>query len=80
MIIYKNRLFTAFFWILVSTLFVVTSLTIAFNYLNTSEINIASTRCYEVEGKVILKIHNNITSAYSYECKKNIILLIRNIK
>ena len=70
MIIYKNRLFTAFFWILVITLFVVTSLIIAFSYLNTSEINIASTRCYEVDGEVILKIHNNITSAYSFECKK----------
>lgn len=62
MIIFKNRRFTALFWILVSTLFVVPSLTIASSYLNTSGINMASTRCYEVGGEVILKIHNNITS------------------
>lgn len=37
----KNRRFTALFWILVSTLFVVTSLTIASSYLNTSMINMA---------------------------------------
>ena len=70
MIISKNRRFTGILWILVVAIFGVAFLTIASSYFNTTEINLASTRCYEVDGEVILEIHNNFTSAYSFECKK----------
>jgi hypothetical protein len=69
MIIFKKH-FTGVLWILVSALFVVAFLTIESSYFNTKEINLASTRCYEIGGEVILEIHNNLTSEYSFECKK----------
>ncbi|MEI4769984.1 hypothetical protein WAX74_10060 [Psychrobacillus sp. FJAT-51614] len=56
--------------ILVIALFGVIFTTIAISYFNTKEINLASIRCHEIGGKVILEIHNSLTSEYSFECKK----------
>ncbi|MFE0506806.1 hypothetical protein ACWF7H_17840 [Peribacillus butanolivorans] len=70
MIIFKNKHFTGVLWILVIAFFGVAYLTIESSYFNTKEINLASTRCYEIGGEVILEIHNNLTSEYSIECKK----------
>lgn len=70
MVLSKNKHFTGVLWILFIALFGVAFLIIASSYFNTSEINLASTRCNEVGGEGILKIHNNLTSTYSFECKK----------
>ncbi|WP_313894452.1 hypothetical protein [Psychrobacillus sp.] len=70
MTIFKNKHFIGVLWVLVTALFGAAILTIAFSYFNTAEINSLSTGCYEAGGKVILEIHNNITSSYSFECKK----------
>ncbi|EPD52115.1 hypothetical protein MHH33_13240 [Paenisporosarcina sp. FSL H8-0542] len=70
MTVFKNRHFTGGLLILVLALFGFAFLTISSSYFNTSEINLASTRCYEIGGEVILEIHNNFTSEYSFECKK----------
>ena len=70
MTVFKNKHFTGILMILVFALFGFNFLTIASSYFNTSEINLASTRCYETGGKVILEIHNNFTSEYSFECKR----------
>ncbi|WP_107924352.1 hypothetical protein [Lysinibacillus parviboronicapiens] len=40
-----------------------------YSYFNTKELDSASTKCYENDGEVIFKIHNNLTSKYSFECK-----------
>ena len=40
------------------------------SYFNTKEINLLIDGCHKVEGTSILKIHNNLTSEYSFECKK----------
>lgn len=70
MTVFKRKHFSRVLLILVLALFGVTILTIASSYFNTSEINLASTRCYEMGGEVILEIHNNFTSEYSFKCKK----------
>ncbi|RRN67894.1 hypothetical protein EI200_21055 [Peribacillus simplex] len=70
MTILKNKHFTGVLWILVIALFGVAFLTSASSFFNTKEINLASTRCSEIGGEVILEIHNNLTSEYSFECKK----------
>lgn len=64
-----SRRFVGVLWIIIITILTVAFLTIASSYFNTKEINLASTLCYEVGGEVILEIHNNFTSAYSFECK-----------
>ena len=70
MTVFKNKHLTGVILILVMALFGVAFLTIASSYFNTSEINLASTRCYEIGGEVILEIHNNFTSEYSFKCKR----------
>ena len=66
----KNKYFTGVLWILLLALFGVAFLTITSSYYNTAEINLAITGCNEIGGKVILEIHNNFTSEYSFECEK----------
>jgi len=39
------------------------------SYFNLSLISLASGRCYEANGEVILKIYNNFTGSYYFECK-----------
>ncbi|MFJ8235519.1 hypothetical protein ACIQ34_07190 [Ureibacillus sp. NPDC094379] len=68
--IFKNKYLTSVLWILVLALFVLSFLMHAYSYFNTKEINLFSSQCYEKEGEVILEIHNNLTSEYSFECKK----------
>ncbi len=70
MTVFKNKHFKGALLILVMALFGVAFLTITYSYFNTAEINLAITGCYEIGGKVILEIHNNFTSEYSFECKK----------
>ncbi|MGE7093645.1 hypothetical protein ACQKII_19745 [Lysinibacillus sp. NPDC048646] len=70
MTIFRNKYFGEVLWILVIALFGVAFLTISTSYFNTKQINLVSTRCYELGGEVILEIHNNFTSEYSFECKK----------
>ncbi|MGN4127782.1 hypothetical protein ACMGD3_22685 [Lysinibacillus sphaericus] len=70
MTIFRKKYFAGVLWILVIALFGVAFLTISSSYFNTKQINFASTRCYEMGGEVILEIHNNFTSEYSFECKK----------
>ncbi|MGG4268232.1 hypothetical protein [Peribacillus simplex] len=70
MTIFKNKHFIGVLWILVIALLGVAFLTIQSSYFNTKQINSASTSCYENGGEVILEIHNNLTSEYSFECKK----------
>ena len=55
--------------ILVTLLLVASFFTIATSYFNTKEINTLSSQCYENDGEIILEIHNNLTSKYSFECK-----------
>ncbi|QDP99319.1 hypothetical protein FOH38_01425 [Lysinibacillus fusiformis] len=70
MIIFRNKYFTQVLWILVIALFGVAFLTISSSYFNTKQINLAITRCNEMGGEVILEIHNNFSSEYSFKCKK----------
>ncbi|WP_277586600.1 hypothetical protein [Psychrobacillus antarcticus] len=70
MTVFKNKHFIGVLLILAMALFGVAFLTIAYSYFNTSEISLLTTGCYEVGGEVILEIHNNFTSAYSFECKR----------
>ena len=70
MTVFKNKHFTGVLLILVMVLFGVAFLTISSSYFNTSEINLLITGCYEIGGEVILEIHNNLTSEYSFECKR----------
>ena len=51
-------------------LIVVLFITSISSYFNTKEINLLHEGCHKVEGTSILKIHNNLTSEYSFECKK----------
>lgn len=70
MTVFKNKYFKGVLLILVMVLFGFTFLTIAYSYFNTSEINLLITGCYEIGGEVILEIHNNFTTEYSFECKR----------
>ena len=45
------------------------SISLLDSYFHTKEINALITGCYENGGEVILEIHNNVTSSYSFECK-----------
>ncbi|MGE7837089.1 hypothetical protein ACQKND_05650 [Viridibacillus arvi] len=68
--ILKNKYFTGVLWIIVIALFGVSFLIHIYSYFNTKEINSASSQCYENGGEVKLKIYNNLTSDYYFECKK----------
>jgi hypothetical protein len=56
-------------WISVIALFGVSFIIHTYSYFNTKEINLLGTGCYETGGEAVLKIHNNLTSGYSFECK-----------
>ncbi|WP_298471410.1 hypothetical protein [uncultured Psychrobacillus sp.] len=45
-------------------------LTVTSSYFNTKEINLLTSGCTEAGGASTLEIHNNLTSEYSFECKK----------
>ncbi|MEX3624725.1 hypothetical protein [Viridibacillus arvi] len=68
--IFKNKYFISVLWIIFIALFGVSFLIHIYSYFNTKEINYASSQCYENGGEVILKIYNNLTSDYYFECKK----------
>ncbi|MFG6115852.1 hypothetical protein ACGTN9_11720 [Halobacillus sp. MO56] len=38
------------------------------SYFNSKEIGEFTAQCYDHGGEVILEIHNNLTSSYSFEC------------
>lgn len=40
------------------------------SYFNTKEINLLTSGCTKAGGASTLEIHNNLTSEYSFECKK----------
>ncbi|RWZ58570.1 hypothetical protein EQV77_06280 [Halobacillus fulvus] len=40
------------------------------SYFNTKEIDLLVSGCYENGGKVMLEIHNTLTSSYSFECER----------
>lgn len=65
-----NRRVKEIFLVLLLALLGTVLLLVATSYFNTAEINAASTRCYETGGKVLLEIHNNFTSDYSFACEK----------
>lgn len=67
--LFKNRYFIGVSWILVTLLFVVSFLVISTSYMNTQEISLLTSGCYENSGEVLIEIHNNLTSDYSFECK-----------
>lgn len=69
MSIFKKKDLKGFLWLFVIALFGVSFITHTYSYFNTKEINLLSTRCYEIGGEVKLEIHNNLTSDYSFECK-----------
>ncbi|QDP99404.1 hypothetical protein FOH38_01905 [Lysinibacillus fusiformis] len=66
----KNKYLNGVLWILVILILVVSFTTNVTSYFHTKEINFASSRCYEEGGEVILKIYNNLTSEYYFECKQ----------
>ena len=70
MTIFKNKDLKGVLWIFIIALFGVSFLTHTYSYFNTKEIDLLNTGCYENGGEVILEIHNNLTSNYSFECKK----------
>lgn len=67
--IFKNQYVIVILSIIVTLLLVVSFLIISTSYFNTSEINLFTSQCYENGGEVILEIHNDFTSEYSFECK-----------
>ena len=53
-------------------LFIVLACSIALHvekYFNLKEIKLASSRCYEAGGEVIVEIYNELTGSYYFECK-----------
>jgi hypothetical protein len=66
---FKNRYFIGVSWILATLLLVVSFLIISTSYMNTQEIRLLTSGCYENSGEVLIEIHNNLTSDYSFECK-----------
>ncbi|WP_400162600.1 hypothetical protein ACAF76_003145 [Brevibacillus sp. TJ4] len=46
-------------------------LLITYSYLNTKEIRSLTAQCYEEKGTVLLEIHNDVTSSYSFACQKH---------
>ena len=69
MVLLKNKYFIGILWILVTLLLVAHFLVISTGYLNTKEISLLASQCYENSGEVIIEIHNNLTNKYSFECK-----------
>ena len=69
MSVLKSKHFVGVLWILATFLLVAFFLVISISYFNTKEINAFTSGCYENGGEVILEIHDNITSKYSFECK-----------
>ena len=67
--LFKSRYFIGVSWILVILLLVVSFLVISTSYFNTKEIRLLTSGCYENSGEVLIEIHNNLTSKYSFECK-----------
>lgn len=68
--IFKSRHFVGTLLVTVTLFLLVASfLTISTSYFNTKEINALSSQCYKNGGEVIIDIHNNFTSKYSFECK-----------
>jgi len=57
-------------WLLLILLLGMSFLINVTHYFNTKEIDVASSRCYEKGGSVILKIYNNLTSEYYFTCKE----------
>ncbi|UED81307.1 hypothetical protein FH508_0005295 [Lysinibacillus sp. CD3-6] len=57
-------------WLVAILLLGISFLVHATSYFHTKEINTASSRCYEIGGEVILKIYNNVTNTYYFECKR----------
>jgi len=69
MSIFKKKELKVFLWPFIIALFGVSFITHTYSYFNTEEINLLITGCYENGGEVILEIHNNFTSSYSFECR-----------
>lgn len=69
MSIFKKKDLKGVLWLFIIALFGVSFITHTYSYFNTKEINLLITGCYENGGEVILEIHNNLTSNYSFECK-----------
>ncbi|TKI53240.1 hypothetical protein FC756_25045 [Lysinibacillus mangiferihumi] len=67
----KNKHINNGLWLLAILLLGISFLIHSTSYFNTKEINSASSQCYEVGGQVILKIYNNVTNTYYFECKPN---------
>ena len=69
MVLLKNKYIIGISLILATLLLVMSFLVISTSYSNTKEISVFTSGCYENGGEVTLEIHNNLTSAYSFECK-----------
>lgn len=67
--IFKKRDLKGLLWLFVIALFGVSLITHTNSYFNTKTINLLIAGCYDIGGEVILEIHNNVTSSYSFECK-----------
>ncbi|CDQ20040.1 hypothetical protein BN982_02352 [Halobacillus karajensis] len=65
-----NKIVLGFTFIILLLLIAVLIMVISYGYFNTKEINLLTSRCNEVGGESVLDIHNNLTSTYSFECKK----------
>ena len=66
----KNKYFLQVVFLLGIAIVGLLFFTISSSYFNTKEINLANNGCLEIGGTPILDIHSNLTSEYSFECKK----------
>ena len=69
MALLKDKYVIGIMWILATLLLVASFLLISTGYFNTKEISLLTSQCYENSGEVIIEIHNNLTSEYSFKCK-----------
>lgn len=67
--IFKKKELKMFLWLFIIALLGVSFILHTYSYFNAKEINLLITGCYENDGEVILEIHNNLTSNYSFECR-----------
>lgn len=65
-----NKYFLQVFGLMGMVLIGLLLITVTSSYFNTKEINLLTSGCTKAGGASTLEIHNNITSEYSFECKK----------
>ncbi len=70
MALLRNNYFISALWLSVLLVLACLCLIISSSYFNSKEISLLTSRCDEVNGKVLLHIQNHLTNDYSFECQR----------